>query len=322
MSMPESHDCAVAFCCDRNYFPLAMFTIWQIAHHNPDRAFDFVIATRDDVQLPTWAAPLHIQMHRVSDPPEAVMADLMKLPKMRRFPGSTTPLDRITLSRDLGHRYRRILSLDCDMFISGGDFNRLFAIDIGPHPLAAVLDAPFLYEPNFHAREYQQAGLGPAPYCNSGLLLIDTAAYVAQEVEERSFAVFKTHPTAILYTDQSITNLALWGGFAQLAPAWNWQNSIRLPLVTLNYPAFLHHFIGKHKPDRLPLRTLDARFNLAYREFMTRHFPEHLEKLAPPLPHEPLRKGELFTVVIEHLLARRTTLAMLDRFPDPYVALI
>jgi len=322
MPEPERHDCAVAFCCDRNYFPLALFMIWQIAHHNPDRAFDFVIATRDDLQPPAWAAPLQIHLHRVSDPPEAVMADLMKLPKMRRFPGSTTPLDRIMLARELGHRYRRILSVDCDMFISGGDFNRLINMDIGAHPLGAVLDAPFLYEPNYHAREYQRAGLGAAPYCNSGLLLIDTAAYVAQDVDHRSFAVFKKHPDAILYSDQSITNLALWGGFAQLAPAWNWQNSARLPFFTLNYPVFLHHFIGKHKPDRLLLRTLDARFNLAYREFMARYFPEHLEKLALPLPHEPLRKGKLFSVVMEHLLARRTTIALLDRFPDPYVALI
>ncbi|OYW62338.1 MAG: hypothetical protein B7Z31_01250 [Rhodobacterales bacterium 12-65-15] len=322
MSATDRHDKAVVFCCDRNYFPLALFMAWQIDHHNPWRGFDILIASRDDLQLPDWAAPLKIGLHRVSDPPDAVMAALKRLPKMARFPGTTTPLDRNMLPRELKDRYRRLLALDCDMYVSGGDFDRLLDIDIGPHPVGAVLDAPFLYEATYHAREYQLAGLGAAPYCNSGLLLIDTAAYVAQDVDQRSFDMLTSHPAAIRYTDQSITNLALWGGFAQLAPAWNWQNSKRLPLLSLTYPVFITHFIGNDKPDRALPRTLDARYNLAYREFFGRHFPELLPKVPAPQSPDPLRLREVFGIAMEHLAARKTALSLLARYPDPYVALI
>lgn len=321
MPDPQKHDSAVAFCVDRNYYPFAMFMIWQIAHHNPRRKFDFVIVSRDDLVVPDWALPLGIVFHRAGDLPEAADA-ARQLPKMARFRGSMNPLDRIMLARDLGDRYCRILSLDCDMFVDGGDFNRLLAMDIGAHPIGAVLDAPFLYERNHHAKEYQLAGFQPAPYANSGLQVIDTKAYREQEVARRSLEVFKTHPDAIFYTDQSLINLALRGKFAQLAPCWNWQNSIRLPLVTQTYPVFLRHFIGSRKPDRTSNRTLEPRFNLAYREFLTQFFPEILPKLAPPPPAAPLTPRELFITVIEHVLARTHASALLARYPDPYVALI
>jgi hypothetical protein len=57
MTAPQRHDCAVVFCCDRNYFVLTLFLIWQIAHLNPNRRFDFVIASQDDLVVPDWANP-------------------------------------------------------------------------------------------------------------------------------------------------------------------------------------------------------------------------------------------------------------------------
>ena len=42
MTDPQRHDQAVVFCCDRNYYPMALFMLRQIAFHNPFRRFDFV----------------------------------------------------------------------------------------------------------------------------------------------------------------------------------------------------------------------------------------------------------------------------------------
>lgn len=321
MSLPERFDRAVILCCDRNYFHFALFMIRQIAYHTPQRAFDFVICSRDDLVVPDWAQPFGIVLHQPGPLPDEAEA-ARKLPKMARYQGSMSPLDRLMLARDLGDRYRRILSLDCDMFVEGGDFNRLLDLEIGVHPIAAVLDAPYLYESNHHAKEYQIASLPPAPYANAGLQLIDTKAYRDQEVERRSLAVFTMHPDAVFYTDQSLINLALRGKFAQLAPCWNWQNSIRLPMVTQTYPVFLRHFIGSLKPDRTSGRQMEPRFNLAYREFLTQFFPELLSKLAPPPLTEPLTLGEVFRIGVEHVLARSQAAAILARYPDPYVALI
>jgi len=314
MSAPERHDCAVAFCCDRKYYTLALFMIWQLAHHNPHRRFDFVVSSRDDLEVPDWAKSLGVAIHRAGELPAAS--------KVAGHIGSLAPLYRITLARELGDRYRRILYLDCDMFVEAGDINRLLEMDLGPHPLAAALDAPFLYETNYYAKEYVKLGVSPAPYANTGVQLIDTRAYREQDVERRSFDVCKSHPEAIIYSDQSLTNIALMGKFAQLAPCWNWQNSGRLILMNHGYPVFLRHFIGRAKPDRYVGRKLDARFNLAYREFLANFAPGELPAIPVAENSQPLTLREIGRLTMEHVLARRVASAILSRHLDPYVAVL
>jgi lipopolysaccharide biosynthesis glycosyltransferase len=315
MPVSPRHDCAVALCCDRNYFPLALFTIRQIAFLNPERHYDFVISTQDDLVLPDWAAALGTVIHKAGSLPAAA--------EVARYLGSMAPLLRLMLARELRDRYRRIVYLDCDMIVEGGDFNRLFQIDIGPHPIGAVLDAPFLYERAYVAREYAKVGLGALPYANTGMQLIDTAAYVEQDVEARSFAVCKDHPEAVIYTDQSLTNLALRGAFAQLAPCWNWQNTRRLPLATFRYPVFLRHFIGVTKPDRYTgKKLLEARHNQAYRDFFARFAPDRLPDLAPPPDPRPLGFGEVARIAYEHLLARPILERAFRKHADPYRAIL
>lgn len=314
MTAPQRHDRAVAFCCDRNYFRLALFMVRQIAFHNPHRVFDFVIASRDDLEVPDWAKPLGIVIHRIGAFPDGV--------PISRCKGSVAPLFRLMMVRELAGRYRRILYLDCDMFVEGGDFNRLLDVDIGPHPIGAVLDAPFFYENSYLAKEFYKAGLPPMPYANTGMQLIDSIAYAEQEVERRSFDVCITHPETIIYTDQSLTNMALRGKFAQLAPCWNWQCNSRLLLVPFRYPVFLRHFIGGNKPDRHSGRMLEARFNLAYREFLTQLMPEYLPDLAPQGDPSPLKLREIGKLVMEHVLARKVMAAAIDRHGDPYQAIV
>jgi hypothetical protein len=312
MAASQRHDCAVAFCCDRNYYHLALFMIRQIAFHNPHRRFDFVVSSRDDLEVPDWAKPLGIVLHRTGDLPHFVEAV--------RYRGSVAPLYRINLSRELGDRYRRIVYLDSDMFVEGGDLNRLLEIDMGSYPIAAVLDAPFLYQADYRSREYTQLNWPAAPYANTGMQVIDTRAYIEQEVDHRAFAVVQSHPNAVVYTDQSLTNITLRGKFAQLAPCWNWQWNYRFPLLPLHYPVFLRHFIGPMKPDRDSSGLMDVRFNQAYREFLTQLMPELLPKLAPACDPVPMRLKQYVKIGLRHLAARNLMVDLLARFPDPYKA--
>ena len=116
MTDKERHDCAVAFCVDRNFLPFALFMVRQIAFHTPVRQFDFVIATQDQVDVPDWAQALDVKIH--------VIGSLPDLPLPARFRGSMAPYFRIALPGELRHRYRRILYLDADMFVEGGDFKK------------------------------------------------------------------------------------------------------------------------------------------------------------------------------------------------------
>lgn len=314
MPAREEHDCAVAFCCDGKFLPLALFMIWQLAHHNPHRRFDIVISTWEDLDLPAWAKALGVTIHRTGPLPDLI----------RQAPGSASlvPLYRFSLARELGDRYRRILYLDSDMFVDGGDINRLLAVDLGPHPLGAVLDAPFLYESNYLAKEFARLSLPALPYANAGVLLIDTGVWQAQEVERQLYETVRAHPAALVYLDQSMLNIALRGKFAQLAPCWNWQNNDRLDLVNHCYPVFLRHFIGRMKPDRYAGRRLNARYNQAYRAFLEQFLPEHLSRVVQAADTTPLTLREVGRMAMEHLLARRVAAAELARHPDPYVAIL
>lgn len=314
MADPHRHDQAVVLTCDRKFFAFALFMVRQIDFLNPRRAFDLVIATRDDLTIPDWAAPLGIVLHRSGDLPDWLDRSL--------FPGSLYPLYRLALARELGDRYRRILYLDSDMFVEGGDLNRLFAVDLGPHAVGMVLDAPFFENPSHHPEEFRRAGLPAMPYANSGLQLIDTRAYVAQDIEQRCLTVTRTHPHAITLTDQSLVNLALRGRFATLAPCWNWQVNSRYPLVPMRYPVFIRHFIGKPKPDQTSARQFDVRFNAAYRAFCEALMPESLASLAPLGDPSPMPLGEVLRLVLRHLSARDSFRALIARHDDPYRAIL
>lgn len=314
MTPSQRHDCAVAFCCDRKFFHLALFMIRQIDFHNPDRRFDFVISTEDDLQVPDWAISLGIVLQR-----PAALPEVANHPKMK---GKQTCLHRLSLSRQLQGRYRRILYIDSDMFVEGGDFNRLFGMDIGSHALGMALDLRYFMVAEFHAPEFRLAGLPAKPYANTGLQLIDTRAFCDQEIEQRSYDALKTYPHAIELSDQSMTNIALQGKFAQLAPCWNWQLSARLPLVTLRYPVFVRHFIAATKPDRDSSGKLDPRFNLAYREFVTRFMPDYLPTICPPCDPAPVSFRELSKMVLKHVGSSRLIGDFLARHPDPYRAKI
>ncbi len=314
MTAPQSHDCAVALCCDRKFFPFALFMIWQIAHHNPFRRFDFVISTQDDLQVPAWAKPYGIVLHKTGTVPVTM--------NMGRFEGSVATLFRLMLARELGDRYRRILYLDCDMFVEGGDFSRLLEVDLGPHPIGAVLDAPHFYVAEFRAKEFVAAGLPAVPYFNSGLQLIDTKAYREQDVERRACAVVTTHPQSLVYTDQSLMNMALRGKFAQLAPCWNWQLNYHLPFVPMRYPVFLNHFIGGRKPDRESSGQHGARFNEAYRAFVTTYMPELLPNFALPCDPAPIAFRNAANILVRHVMASKLVGDMIARYPDPYRALV
>lgn len=312
MPDPQRHDCAVALCCDRNYYHLALFMIWQIAHYNPHRRFDIVISSMDDLELPDWAKALGIIFHATGALPDYA--------EVARFRGSLAMLYRLNLVAELGHRYRRILYLDSDMFIEGGDLNRLFEVDLGPHPIGAVLDAPFFYEANHRAKEFVLADLPALPYVNTGFQLINSGAYAEQDVARRSFETCKSHPQAIVLTDQSMTNLALRGGFALLAPCWNWQTNGRYPLVPMRYPVFFRHFIGRVKPDRESKGAFDARFNHAYRHFCEAMRPEALPLIAPPADPMPMPLRDLANIMLRHHRGAGILRRMLTRFADPYSA--
>ncbi len=310
MTNDPTNDCAVVFVCDQSHVRFTLFMIWQICHHNPARKFDFVIYSPDEIVLPDWAAPWGVQTYRAKP--------LVDVPKRALFNGMEIPLYRFGVARDLGARYRRILYMDTDMMVEGGDFNRLFEMDLQGLPIAGALDVLFIRNARFWADEYKRVGLSARPFMNAGLQLIDVQAYLDQEVERLAWTAIRETPHAIVNSDQSALNLALKGRFAELSPKWNWQENGRLPLVTLRYPVFVRHFIARQKLNRDSSGRTDARFNLAYREFFARHDPDFLAQIAHPCDPSPMSFRDAAGLVWRHLRHAEMCRTILGRHPDPY----
>ena len=221
---------------------------------------------------------------------------------------------RLALPAAFAGAYRRLLYLDSDVFVQRGDFGALLDVDIGPHPLAAVRDNTQWRTPGRRPESFRRLGLGAAPCFNSGVLLIDVAAFNEQEVLERCLAFAASHPPAQIGLDQDLINAVLHGGWAELSPRWNWQYTWASRLFEAMEDANIVHFIGRRKPWNHDGGEFPLRFRRAYRAFMVEHFPDRPVGPDGTPPHG--NPAFLRRMLVKHLLSVGKTCAYLDRFPD------
>ena len=221
---------------------------------------------------------------------------------------------RLALPAAFAGEYRRILYLDADVFVQGGDFAALLEVDIGAHPLAAVRDNMQWRTPGRVVPSYKRLGLAGSKVFNSGVLLIDVAAFNGQEVLERCLAFGKAHPPERIGLDQDLINAVLHGGWAEISPVWNWQYTWASRLFEAMADAHVVHFIGPKKPWSHAGGELPLRFRRAYRAFFAEHFPDAPigeDGVAPMANRAFLAKS-----LGKHLISLGKMAAYLERFPS------
>lgn len=153
----------------------------------------------------------------------------------------------------------RVLYLDSDLVVLD-DLMPLWMTDLGGHPVAAVPD--ILTQP-------PRAALGIAPdhvYVNSGVLLIDLAAWRARGLTARIAGFVERQGSALEYHDQDALNAVLQHDIRLLDFRWNLQaRHMRFNDHALGVhrdafrraaaaPAILH-YAGPEKPWRFRART-------------------------------------------------------------------
>jgi hypothetical protein len=119
--------------------------------------------------------------------------------------------------------------------------------------------------------------------------------------------------------DQSLLNIALDGGWAELSPVWNWQWTwSSRHFAELAGPRLIH-FIGPRKPWADTGCEFPPRFRAGYAGFAARHWPARgdIAAVDPARPGWPrkLRRG-----LVKHWMAVPAMHRYLDRFPDPFIA--
>jgi lipopolysaccharide biosynthesis glycosyltransferase len=308
---PAETDAAVVLACDAGYLPYALHLAWQIVLAHPERDFDILIASEAPLTLPDWAREAGIG--------NPVPADFGRAGDLKVGHLTRCTYLRLFLPDMLAGRYKRLLYLDTDIFLEAGGLDRLLRVPLGNHILAATKDVTTLLHPGHHAADYRAIGEPVRGYFNTGVMVIDNAAWGAAQILERCLKLAVDRPEVLVKHDESLLNGVMLGNFAELSPVWNWMCNQRFPFATRHCPVRLRHFIGGNKPWRDPKGRHDARFGAAYAAFFRRGLAgADGGKMLQKTDSKMMSFGRTARHLVDHLLYRKRLEAELSRFRDDF----
>ncbi len=300
------HRKAVIFACDGDYVRFASFAAAQIAALRPDRDFDICICSLSPFEANSSLSGLGLRLCRIET---GGIFDGLRFDARR----SQIAYLRIALPAAFALEYDRILYLDSDIFVQGGDFSALLDIALGSHAVGAVRDNIQWRSPRRYPPEFRALGLSNAAYFNSGCLLFDVAGCVADDLLGRCLDFGRRHSDRLERHDQTLLNCVLHRRWAELSPVWNWQYTWASRLFEAMEGAHVVHFIGSKKPWNHAGGALPPRFRREYAAYLAAFWPDHPQigprGAAPYRTPAALRKS-----FAKHWLATPRMCAYLDRF--------
>jgi lipopolysaccharide biosynthesis glycosyltransferase len=173
---------------------------------------------------------------------------------------SRTAYARLLIADLLPASLMQILYLDCDIICTGA-----------LRPLWELRDAvPLLGMVPDRTGERWKGRLGlpaAAPYFNSGVLLINLAAWRERAVAGSIIDWMEANPDKLALADQDAINACLCGAITPLSDRWNLQiglDSGPLPAARLSEAALLH-YTSAHKPWRFRFRGPGAEIFLRHK---------------------------------------------------------
>ena len=304
-------DISIVLCADRNWVPYARFLISQLDKNNPDNP-DVWFCAADDLssQLPGRVGFLQV----------AVPDYFRKLPQSDRI--SLAAYLRLYIPRAFKGKYRRLVYLDCDMFLEGGNLSRLGQIEIPEnHALAAVRARQQWFRPRRQMREFKLLNQSAEPYFNSGLLVIDTWNWAALDYDRHIERVLLEHEAALTAHDQSVLNLIARGNWTELSPVWNWMYSGKTNWFMAHVRPNIIHFAGALKPWNDDNGRIPPYFFNTYQDWFKTQgdLQSMVRNRAGLLPAD--MKYFHRESLLEHFLRARKMKRYLNRFEDPYTAI-
>jgi lipopolysaccharide biosynthesis glycosyltransferase len=301
------HRNAVVFCADECYLPYALFAADQLHRTAAVMDFDIVICAPEGTVIPDTLTHLDIRLSAIQT---QGLFDGLYLDGRR----TEAVYHRLALPLVFAGDYDRLLYLDSDIFVHGGDFSRLFGIDFGDHAIAAVRDNYQWTKPNRQMQDFANVGLEPAKYFNSGVMLMDVDAYQSQKILEQCITFGRANSDKLRQHDQELLNCVLHGNWSELSPVWNWQQPIRSAYYETMQPVVITHFIGPCKPWQDPDGLLPPRFAIAFRAFLNRHFP-NMDTIQVAKGSK-VSRAYITKLTIKNFLRAGRLQQYLRRFPD------
>lgn len=152
----------------------------------------------------------------------------------------------------------RVIYLDADT-LPVRSIQDLLEMDLGGATAAAVRDDYIATFGSPFGPAERDPGLDPArPYFNSGVLVIDPAAWRRQRVAERATRWLQRFGPGTELVDQDALNVVLQGDWRELPPVWNvgwgWYEPGRCegPFETMPQIARILHYTTEDKPWSVP----------------------------------------------------------------------
>lgn len=307
-SAPARFRQAVVFCLDPAWLPFGAFAARQIALLPQPRLFDICIVSTEPLSMPASLQDLGLRLLQIE------ARDTFSEQDVANRHGAAAYV-RLAVPDLLMDDYERILYLDSDIFVHGGDFNSLFSVDLGGHCLGAVRVVTQWTAPSRQRHEFAALGLKAAAYFNSGVLLIDVATYCRAEIKQKALKLGVEKGHLFKAQDQSLLNVCLYGAWAELSPVWNWQWYRKAPFFEALAAPNIVHMIGPQKPWHEAGRAcIPMHYRKAYAEFMAAYFPDFPQVEVKP-PARMRTNGWWTLMGLRHVLRRRSLVRYLDRFP-------
>lgn len=267
---PKAHDNAIVLFADENYAPAAAFVCQRAIELAKERNFDVVLGSFDRGVVETVVRYYPEIRGILVDEPDSAMNEVLP----RGWNITVSCVGRLLAAERLAGEYRRILYLDCDVFIEGEELGTLFELDLEGHPLAAVRAFADISERDTTPWQSYRKSLGlsaDSKYFGSGVMLIDPTFFAGKNgITEKCVKALLDRDRWLPYIDQSALNLVIDGNFLELSPRWNWEFTLYAsPEGEVAVQPIVRHFLLADKPWKDLECIYDRRFIDQIRAFAT-----------------------------------------------------
>jgi lipopolysaccharide biosynthesis glycosyltransferase len=238
-------DTAICLVCDTRFNPYACFTAASVSAQLENADLDIFIFTEG---LSQSEAEFIKQFRNV----QPVIIEDLSLPFIE--PPINVGLSRATyyifyLDRLLPVDYKKVIYLDCDIYVSGSILD-LVKVDLEGHCLAAVRalgTAGFKSadQKSRLRRHWNEQGIAGDPYLNSGVLVIDVQRWREMDMTQRLISTVMNNPGI---GDEEAFNIVLQHQWLELSPKWNFYAfQMGLGLESQIQPV-INHYMASPKP--------------------------------------------------------------------------
>ena len=245
----------VVFCIDVAFWQHLGVTLASLLLNNPHESFGVYVVSGSSAPADQWTRLQQLAGSAGNATLHPVVFDQAALYQHLPSHGhlSTAMYLRLFMAEYLPQNLDRVLYLDSDLVLVGGDIAVLWSLPLGDTYLGAA------WEP-YDAKQRVPLGFSAEDfYFNSGVMLINLRRWRDDGITERLLSFAEANRAILHSPDQDVLNSVLRGKVTDIGSRWNWQalfprflpEELRLTpeqFKSLRKKPSIVHFTSAYKP--------------------------------------------------------------------------